>query len=256
MRRSRMPGLEDVVEDGRRRLQQAVNKDSAPPCSAAMTWMPEMMGAEVRRWMMRIWLNRLSNSSPAGLGRVPDGVGSLSAGRHAAEQRPSGYRCVRAAVRSAFRTVNMRCARSMPVVETSTTWHLSSRKSASRCRCATSHVRQPLPHVLAHLEDPRLGRRRGRSAGARRSRRRGAHGLEEPLRRLSASESRARACRCRSPRAAARWRLAVLGVEVAQHAEENGQRRQPLEPVDHFENARACAVKRPAATHRSARSAR
>src|SRR6185436_5081261 len=172
--------------------------------------------------MVRIWLNRPSKSAPSRAWAASQAIVARStAGAGTLPSRDAFRMSLRASGRPvAFKTVNMRCARSMPVADTRTMWHLSSRNSANPRRPAasrsasasrmcrrTSRMRSSAGAAHMRLEKGLLALAQGKAdAGT------GADGGQQPL----------------APR------LAGLRVEIAQHTEQDGEGGEALQAVHHL----------------------
>ena len=112
----------------RRRLQYALNENSSPPTSVAMILMPDMIWGELRAWNDADMAEEVFEFvAKAGSAKIPNASLRVLAAGGTPPSR-SGLQDIIACERLplAFRAVNMWCARSM-VVDTTTTWHLSSR---------------------------------------------------------------------------------------------------------------------------------
>jgi len=108
--------------------------------------------------------------------------------------------------------------------------------------------------VLAHLQNALLSRRQPVAVGHGAARPGGAHiGLEEFLVGPAQRQPRDGACAAAGPDGPGEPGMrssAILRVEVAQDAEQNGQGGQPLQAIDHLEGASA-AGQRPSVAQQS-----
>ena len=132
------------------------------PPPSAMSRMPAMIWGELRPCMMRIWLKRFSKSSPRrGFRPIPERDTSCCA----AGGTPPSSSAFRMSLRAsglpvAFRTVNMRCARSMPVVDTDHHVAVVEQEIGEAAALIGVEIPQSLMQVLANLDHPRFVRRR------------------------------------------------------------------------------------------------